>query len=212
MNLSTKAFLVVLALFITPAAVAAPDMERELLAPVVILLNRVDEGLGSGVIVERQGSLYWVLTANHVVGTATRLDVVFKKEQKPYQARLVAFDATRDLALLVVDIKDRNVTPSTFCTTPVRLFETVIAVGAGFGDPIFATYGWIANLDIRLPDVPTVHHIHHTSPIAPGNSGGPLFKLENNHYCVMGINVRARSGATQFSIAVALDEILSFLK
>jgi S1-C subfamily serine protease len=204
-------FIVVLTASSAPPYGVRDLRNEELLVPTLVVLNVDEHSLGTGVIIDRMDNTYWVLTADHVVTGKGPLDVVFKKGGPRYTARRIALDANKDLALLLVKIPDKSITPAHFCNTEPSTFDYVVAVGSGLGHPIFATEGWIANTDLRLEDVPEVRHLHHTAPIAPGNSGGPLFKLEDDHYCITGINVRGIPGFSQFGIAVHLNEILSFV-
>ncbi|MDT8299460.1 MAG: trypsin-like peptidase domain-containing protein, partial [Spirochaetaceae bacterium] len=56
-------------------------------------------GLGSGVIVARDGEQYFVITNDHVAGEADEIEVVMNDERS-YQAELVGSDGLMDLALV----------------------------------------------------------------------------------------------------------------
>lgn len=177
--------------------------------------------MGTGVIVynDYKGG-YLVLTAYHVVGEVKDIDISFGRTEPRYKGLVVKYDDIRDLALVYVRIKDRSITPSRTCSQAPQRFDEVVAVGAGLSLPLFPTTGIIANNDYRWSDHPEVHYLHHTAPIAPGNSGGPLYKLEKGHYCLQGINLRGYMGMdmtgrpipiSQFNFAIASDEIKAFI-
>src|ERR1700690_2875149 len=57
-------------------------------------------GLGSGFIVDRNG---YILTNNHVVENATRIQVKLPDGKTEYPAKLVGTDPELDLAVLKID-------------------------------------------------------------------------------------------------------------
>lgn len=96
----------------------------------------------------------------------------------------------------------------------------------GLGLPLHATKGIVGNPDFHFSknldfDIPEIRYLQHSASIAPGNSGGPLFKIELGHYCLTGINLRGYIGEdlhgrpipiAQFAFAMSLQEIRTFLK
>ena len=60
---------------------------------------RRSEALGSGVVVDRAG---YILTNNHVVDKADRIQVKFHDDLTEYEAKLVGVDAQTDLAVIKV--------------------------------------------------------------------------------------------------------------
>ena len=66
------------------------------------------EALGSGVVVDRAG---YILTNNHVVDKADRIQVKFMGDTTEYEAKVVGVDAPTDLAVIRVEGKS-NLTPA----------------------------------------------------------------------------------------------------
>ncbi|GAG83269.1 unnamed protein product, partial [marine sediment metagenome] len=62
-------------------------------------------GLGSGVIVRKEGNKVYVLSNNHVVGEADEISIRLFDERE-FKARLVGTDPRRDLALIVFETKE----------------------------------------------------------------------------------------------------------
>ncbi len=62
---------------------------------------QAERSLGSGVIVDKKG---FILTNNHVVDGATKVQVTLNGEQTPYTAKVVGIDEETDLAILKIDV------------------------------------------------------------------------------------------------------------
>ena len=64
------------------------------------------EGLGSGVIVSKEGSTAYVVTNNHVVGTADEIGVTLY-DGRQFEASVVGADPGTDLALIKFETRER---------------------------------------------------------------------------------------------------------
>src|SRR5690606_17138099 len=150
-----------------------------------------DYGSGSGVVIKKDGDRVFILTNEHVV---TDPNLTYKVQfvqgyKTEIPATVVASDPYYDIALLELTT-DIPVLQSKFCSTPAKVLDPVIAVGAGLGLFPYATKGHISNPYVELPDWPwpNIHSkfLQHTAPIMPGHSGGPLYRKEGGKYCLEG--------------------------
>ena len=66
------------------------------------------QGLGSGFIVDHNG---YILTNNHVVENATRIQVKLPGDKTEYPAKLIGTDPELDLAVLKIDA-GKQLTPA----------------------------------------------------------------------------------------------------
>lgn len=149
-------------------------------------------GLGSGVVVEQDGT---ILTNYHVVKNATLIRVLFNtNENRPERAiaRVLGFDEESDLAVLQL------INPSTLRTPlkpavfadsdKVRVGDWSIAVGAPFDQAHSVTVGVISAKSRHLDKdnrLSLQDYLQTDASINPGNSGGPLLNLNGE---VIGIN------------------------
>src|SRR5579864_3557401 len=62
---------------------------------------QAERSLGSGVIVDKKG---FVLTNNHVVDGATKVQVTLNGEQTQYTAKVIGVDEETDLAILKIEV------------------------------------------------------------------------------------------------------------
>ncbi len=151
--------------------------------------GRIQNGLGSGVIVRSDG---YILTNNHVVEGASILEVVLSDERK-FDAKVIGKDERTDLAILKIEATGL-VAASLGNSENMEVGDWVIAIGSPFGLAQTVTAG-IVSATNRSDQGITLYDsfIQTDAAINPGNSGGPLLNL---HGEVIGINtaIASRSG------------------
>ena len=176
----------------------------EIIRPSVVQLN-LGQGLGTGVIINEDGT---ILTAAHVVGTSTELEVVFA-DGSSTAGTVVGTHEPTDVAVVKVDPTGRNLVAATLADGDnVRVGQLAVAVGSPFGFDQTVTAGIISAVD-RI--VNQVSMVQTDAPINPGNSGGPLINLQGE---VVGINdlIFTESGTSAgvgFAISIDLAVIIA---
>jgi len=156
--------------------------------------GRRSSALGSGVVVDKAG---YILTNNHVVDKADRIQVKFNGDPTEYEAKLIGVDAPTDLAVIRVEGK-RDVVPAKIGNSDaVQVGDWSVAIGSPFGYQATVTAGIISakSRDID-PTMQFQHFLQTDAAINPGNSGGPLLNIRGE---VIGINtaIASRSGGYQ---------------
>jgi serine protease Do len=148
--------------------------------------RRTVRGLGSGVIVSRDGL---ILTNNHVVEKADRLSVVIG-DKTSYPAKVVGTDPQTDVAVIRIDARDLPV--AEFGDSDgVKVGEWVLAVGNPFQLMHTVTAGIISakgRSSVGLADYEDF--IQTDASINPGNSGGALADLDGR---IIGLNTAIAS-------------------
>ena len=161
------------------------------------------EAAGTGMVLTSSGE---VLTNNHVINGATKIQVEVGVTGKTYTAKVVGYDVKDDVALIKLNNASGMKTIST--DTSVTKNEKVVAVGNAlgkFGEPS-AVAGTVTALHQRVTagdssdgsDQETLSDmIRIAASIQPGDSGGALV---NEDAQVIGMNTAAdsRSGGTPF--------------
>ncbi|TDY42410.1 serine protease Do [Alicyclobacillus sacchari] len=153
-------------------------------------------GIGTGVMFYKDDKLAYLVTNNHVVEGAAKVDIV-RDSGKHYNAEVVGTDPYTDLAVLKVPANVfKGVDPINFADSDkIEAGEPAIAIGTplglDFADTV--TSGIVSAKSRIMPvqdeatqqtlDYQTV--IQTDAAINPGNSGGPLVDI---HGDVMGIN------------------------
>jgi S1-C subfamily serine protease len=158
---------------------------------------------GSGVIFSSDG---YIVTNNHVVETAERIEVLYNK--KVYPAELIGTDPSTDLAVL--KIKETNLPAVTLGNSKtLSVGEWVVAVGNPFSLSSTVTVGIVSAKGRRINVVedkfPIESFIQTDAAINPGNSGGALV---NKNGELVGINtaILSRTGSyTGYAFAVPVD-------
>ncbi|MFB3828863.1 MAG: Do family serine endopeptidase [Bryobacteraceae bacterium] len=163
--------------------------------PMPEMPDRRGSALGSGVVVDRSG---YILTNNHVVEGADRIQVKFPGDPTQYDAKVIGTDPPTDLAVIRVTGKS-NLTPARIGNSDaVQVGDWAVAIGSPFGFQATVTAGIISAKEREVPgDTSQFQHFLQTdAAINPGNSGGPLLDIKGN---VIGINtaIASRSGGYQ---------------
>lgn len=158
---------------------------------------------GSGVIFTADG---YIVTNNHVVATAERIEVNYNK--RVYPAELVGTDPSTDLA--VIKINETNLPAIPLGSSrDVKVGEWVIAVGNPFSLASTVTAGIVSakgrKIGILEDKFPIESFIQTDAAINPGNSGGALVNSKGE---LVGINtaILSRTGSyTGYAFAVPVD-------
>lgn len=145
-------------------------------------------GLGSGVIVGRDGDTVYVLTNNHVAGNAKEIQIVLADDRK-FDGKLVGGDSRMDLALVSFTTKEQVPIATLGDSSSLQVGDWVIAVGNPYGFTSSVTAGIVSALH-RQADSSTgianlTDYIQTDASINSGNSGGALVNLRGE---VVGIN------------------------
>jgi serine protease Do len=139
--------------------------------------------LGSGVVVDQAG---YILTNNHVVDKADRIQVQFTGDPTKYDAKVVGVDAPTDLAVIRVEGKKNLVAAKIGNSDAVQVGDWAVAIGSPFGLQATVTAGIISAKERDVdPDMQFQHFLQTDAAINPGNSGGPLLNIRGE---VIGIN------------------------
>jgi len=164
-----------------------------------------ESGHGTGFFVDSKGLL---LTNQHVVGNSEYLAVQFDREHK-IQARLIAADAQKDVALLSVNLAALpNAAPApifrvTSGKPPVQEGERVFTIGSPLTLDKIITTGIVSKVE--------AHTIISDININPGNSGGPLFNGAGQVIGLTTFGARGGGGPGVSGI-VRIEEALDLLE
>jgi S1-C subfamily serine protease len=147
---------------------------------------------GSGFVIDSEGH---VLTNNHVIEGADRIQVKLGASDTNYQAKVVGADPASDLALLKVEAPADQLHPLTLGhSSEMEVGDPVVAIGNPFGLDRTVTSGIVSALQrqIEAPDGFSITNVIQTdAAINPGNSGGPLINAAGE---VIGINSQIATG------------------
>jgi|TARA_B100001971_G_scaffold204555_1_gene220847 S1-C subfamily serine protease len=137
-----------------------------------------DKGLGSGAVIDDRG---FIVTNYHVVNGA-KIIRILTYDNVVYDADLIGYDDTADVAVLKVDASLENLRFGD--SDDVNVGERVIALGNPAGLSFTVTEGIVSAVDRKGPNDLEIY-LQTDVPINPGNSGGPLV---NTNSRIIGIN------------------------
>ena len=150
-------------------------------------------GFGSGVIVERAGSTYFVLTNAHVIGDADEIMVIFSDGTEK-EAQLIGVDQRKDLALIAFQSQAGIPVAVLGDSETVQVGDWVLAIGSPFNFQSTVTAGIVSALGRRGGPQGNINDFIQTdAAINQGNSGGALVNIQGE---VVGINtwITSRTG------------------
>ncbi|MFO8042097.1 MAG: Do family serine endopeptidase [Alkalispirochaeta sp.] len=155
-------------------------------------------GIGSGILVRREDSQVYVLTNDHVAGSADEVSIRLHDDRQ-YDATVVGSDPNRDLALLVFETDDDIPIANLGDSDEVQVGDIVLAVGNPLGFESTVTSGMVSAVERQGPNRPGMpiltDYIQTDAAINRGNSGGPLVNLRGE---VVGMNtwIASQSGGS----------------
>ena len=159
------------------------------------------QAAGTGMVLTSSGV---VLTNNHVINGATSITARDIGNGRTYQAKVVGYDHSHDVAVLQLQGASGLQTVTLGDSGSASSGQKVVALGNALGKggtPAVAT-GHIASLGASITasdegagtSEQLTGLIHHNAGIQPGDSGGPLVNTAGQ---IIGINTAASQG-TQF--------------
>jgi S1-C subfamily serine protease len=161
-----------------------------------VVLIETDTGTGSGWVYD---SLGHIITNNHVVEDATRIQVTFQTGII-LSAELIGRDLYSDMAVIKIEENQGLLHPLKVGESSELLVgETAIAIGNPFGLANTMTMGIISATGRQMSTIDNyaiVDVIQTDAAINPGNSGGPLLNLNGE---VIGMNTAIISRGDDFS-------------
>jgi S1-C subfamily serine protease len=178
--------------------------------PAVCRINvKLAEGTstGSGFVIDPSGI---VVTNYHVIEGGESAEVVFPDDSGGPVAGFLALDPKRDLAILKINPPPGTLKAVKLADAEPRQGDVVVAIGAPLGFSFTSTKGDVSSMR-KAPELPESERFEGTwvqtsTPISPGNSGGPLFNMYGE---VVGANTMsiAAPGAQNLNFATSAENI-----
>jgi serine protease Do len=151
-----------------------------------------ERSLGSGVIVDKKG---FILTNDHVIDQATKIQVALDGDSTKYSGRVVGFDKDTDLAVIKIEAGHELPVAKLGNSDGAQVGDWVLAFGSPFGLNSTVTAGIISAKDRSNVGHQFQRFIQTDAAINPGNSGGPLVNMSGE---IIGINTAIYTGSRGF--------------
>ncbi len=166
------------------------------------------QGLGSGVIIRRKGDTVYVLTNNHVAGSATEITIKMN-DGRTFPGKLVGTDERMDIALVSFETSDKSIRIATLGDSDkVQTGDICFAMGAPLGYSQSVTEGIVSATGRSGGQIGNINDFIQTdTAINQGNSGGPLLNIYGE---VIGINtwIASNSGGSQgLGFAIPINNV-----
>jgi len=150
---------------------------------------QAERSLGSGVILDKTG---YILTNNHVVDQASKIQVQLNGDPTKYTAKVIGTDEDTDLAVIKIDAGKELPFAKLGNSEGVQVGDWVLAIGSPFGLNATVTAGIISAKDRGGMGRQFQRFLQTDAAINPGNSGGPLVDMAGQ---VIGINTAILTGS-----------------
>lgn len=186
----------------------------EVVEPSVVRINvqgYLGKGNGSGFVVDRNGI---VITNHHVIERARSATAIFPDGSTAQVSGVFKADASRDIAVLKIDYPADKLRPIKLSATLPRKGEQVAGFGAPLGLNFSASQGIVSavrsekevkELGMRVSGT----WVQTTTPISPGNSGGPLVNMRGE---VVAANTMTLVQGQNLNFAVSSLDIRALLQ
>ena len=178
---------------------------------------------GSGVIYKKSDNTAFIVTNNHVISGADKVEVILSSGKK-VSATVVGHDSITDLAVLKINAANVTQTATFGNSDNIKVGETALAIGSPLGSQ-YATSLTQGIISAKKRTVSVTNSngvetgqatvIQTDAAINPGNSGGPLINLQGQ---VIGINSMklASTGTDGTSVegmgfAIPSNEVVSII-
>jgi serine protease Do len=153
------------------------------------------QGTGSGFVVDKNG---YILTNNHVVEGASRVQVKLHDDTTEYTAKVIGTDPELDLAVIKIAPPKPLIPVKIGNSDATQVGDWSVAIGSPFGLEATVTAGIISAQGRNLggPGHQLQRFLQTDAAINPGNSGGPLLNIRGE---VIGVNtmIATQSGASE---------------
>lgn len=184
-----------------------------------IFNNKNNSGLkvasnGSGVIYKKEGNFAYIITNEHVITNAEKLNVVLS-DGTVVDAELIGQDIWTDLAVLKINSEQVNVVMDIADSDKVAVGQTALAIGSPLGLSLSnsVTKGIVSAIERQIPidiDKDGVYDWYQTvmqtdAAINPGNSGGALINSSGE---LIGINELKITNASQSTTAEGIGFVI----
>ncbi|USK60317.1 S1C family serine protease [Peribacillus asahii] len=175
--------------------------------------DTVESGTGSGVVWKKENGKAYIITNNHVIEGAAKVEISLYDGTKT-KADVVGADALTDLAVLTIDASDAPGGLTFGDSDSVRPGESVLAIGNPLGLDFSrsVTQGIVSAIN-RTMSVDTsageweLKVLQTDAAINPGNSGGALINTSGE---VVGINSMkiSESGVEGLGFAIPSNDVI----
>ncbi|MGT2925398.1 S1C family serine protease [Streptococcus caviae] len=176
--------------------------------------NKSEDGLnvygeGSGVIYKKDGDSAYLVTNNHVIKDAEKLEIMLANGKKVV-GKLVGSDTYSDLAVVKISSKEVSTVAKFANSDKIKVGEPAIAIGSPLGSDYAnsVTQGIVSSLSRTVTsqnengETISTNAIQTDAAINPGNSGGALINVKGQ---VIGINSSKIASSSDSRSGVAVE-------
>jgi len=162
---------------------------------------------GSGFVYNHSGNMV-ILTNNHVIENTDSITITFTNGES-YDATILGSNPNNDFAILTINAPQEIYNPlEIISSSTLKVGHSVIVVGTPYGLEGSLSNGIVSALNrtISIDEIVMTNIIQTTTPLNPGNSGGPLMNYNGQ---VVGISTAIVEESQGIGFAIPSNTILS---
>lgn len=169
--------------------------------------DKMNTGVGSGVIIESDDNIYYILTNKHVVGNLEKVSVLLYNNEM-ISGDVIGSDDRFDIAVIKIKSETNFPVAKLYAGSNLKVGQFVAALGSPMSYVQSISMGIISNHGrFGGPKQNLSNYIQTDAAINHGNSGGPLVNMKGE---VIGINTwisSPTSGNIGLGFAMPIENI-----
>ncbi len=182
------------------------ELFKEMSPAVVSITVYSDYGMGGGTgfIVDKSGTVF---TNQHVIGDSTSISVKLKNGKWASKVELLIADKEQDLAVLKITTDEDLDIVTLGDSELVEVGERAISIGNPLGLEHTLTDGLVS----ARRTYEGKKMIQMSTPVSPGNSGGPLFNLRGEVIGISTAQLGSYRRGQNLNLAIPINQAKSML-
>ena len=173
---------------------------------------------GTGFVYKKQGDKAYIMTNNHVIDSADKVEVEFNDKSERIEAKILGGEAYSDIAVLTIDAKKSGSIVETGDSKSVKLGDTIFTVGSPMGVNYKGTVtkgilsGKDRMVEVSLSGSTTDYYMNVLqldAAVNPGNSGGPLCDVSGKVIGIISLKI-VQDEVEGMGFAIPIEDALDY--
>lgn len=187
---------------------------------VIIIAYKDDKKIstGTGFVYKKDKKNAYIMTNNHVIDNADRVEVEFNDKREKIEAKILGGEVYSDIAVLTIDVNKAADEVEVGNTKDIKLGDTIFTVGSPMGEDYKGTVtkGIVSGKD-RMIEVNLTGNVSDyymkviqiDAAVNPGNSGGPLCDVSGKVVGIISLKI-VKDEVEGMGFAIPIEDALEY--
>ena len=185
---------------------------------IVAYKNNQQISTGTGFVYKKAGNKAYIMTNNHVIDTADKVEVEFNDKSDRIEAKILGGEAYSDIAVLTIDANKADSIVETGDSDNIKLGDTIFTVGSPMGINYKGTVtkgilsGKNRMVEVSLSGSTTDYYMNVLqldAAVNPGNSGGPLCDVSGKVIGIISLKI-VQDEVEGMGFAIPIEDALEY--